>query len=148
MLVVYHYAACLLLNPYQTCERSYHNCFTFNLFTKNVRQLLINLYNIKYFLLKVYGILFLVLYVVVAGIKFYDILMNGQGYTTLLHPIVFVGQFVAFLWMVLLYHTIVYLIDQPILWNFTPLFYSDMDNYSRVPRVLQLLKVIPSSSTK
>lgn len=76
------------------------------------------------------------LYVGVCWLRWEVVLWGARGYTGLVYPAVFVGQAGVFLWLVLLYHTLAYLIDQPIFWNLTPWFYSTINSYSRMPRIL------------
>lgn len=94
----------LIFNRYELNCRSLNKCLS--LYPPSLLQCLTRTLQLKWTIIQIYSLCFLALYILVAVLAYDYILMNGKAYISLLHPLVFIAQFVTIGFIVIVWHAV------------------------------------------
>lgn len=87
---------------------------------------------------------FLATYIAVVWYNYYFILNNAINFLNIIRPTVFAFQALSFIYVILIYHFIVYYIDSLVSWSLLPKLYKNKNRFTKIPTIIELLKVNPT----
>ena len=115
----------------------------------NLFEVMKRFLSLKYTLACAYFATSTVLYIGITFFKLEEILTNGGAYLQLVDPYVLLAQALTLLWMIVVHHAFLQFLDQLVFWQIAiAVLYGKVNSYTKIPFILELLKVVPTEQAK